>query len=147
MVHGSGKRQSQRREFLFGCMRTPVDLNWLDRFTSNSGFGHRRRHTGFLILVVAVILAVGTTGILVAAGQSDPADGPQSKTIVFIPKSTDVTYWLFLRKGAADKANELGYTVQYQGVSRITAGSQTGRERNDGFLAAMKEYPGTPGTF
>jgi ribose transport system substrate-binding protein len=214
-------------------MRTPVDMNWLNRFIGNSGFSHRRRHTCSLILVVAVILATGTTGIPVAAGQSDPAAGPQSKTIVFIPKSTDVTYWLFLRKGAADKANELGYTVQYQGVSResdvtgevnlvrnvvsshpagilcaatdaqalvapveegikagvpiimvdsgvnsdapyasittdnynggyqlgkkladlidgkgkvinlgITAGSQTGRERNDGFLAAMKEYPG-----
>ncbi len=32
----------------------------------------------------------------------------KSDIIVFIPKSTDVTYWLFLRKGAADKGNELG---------------------------------------
>ena len=42
----------------------------------------------------------------------------KSDTIVFIPKSTDVTYWLFLRKGAADKGNELGYKVDYQGVAR-----------------------------
>ncbi len=39
----------------------------------------------------------------------------KSDIIVFIPKSTDVTYWLFLRKGAADKGNELGYKVDYQG--------------------------------
>lgn len=39
-------------------------------------------------------------------------------TIVFIPKSTDVTYWLFLRKGAADKGKELGYKIDYQGVAR-----------------------------
>ena len=42
----------------------------------------------------------------------------KSDTIVFIPKSTDVTYWLFLRKGAADKGKELGYKVEYQGVAR-----------------------------
>src|ERR1019366_5961095 len=52
-----------------------------------------------------------------AAGAIGPAQAA-SKTIVFIPKSTDVTYWLLLRKGAADKAKELGYTLQYQGVSR-----------------------------
>jgi len=69
------------------------------------------------VLIVA-ILAAGPAGALFAGGKPDPATGAQSKTIVFIPKSTDVTYWLFLRKGAVDKANELGYTVQYQGVSR-----------------------------
>ena len=52
-------------------MRTQVDLNWLNRFISNSGFGHRRRYARFLILVVAVILAVGTTGILVLNSNPD----------------------------------------------------------------------------
>jgi ribose transport system substrate-binding protein len=99
-------------------MTNPVGPNWFNHFIRNSGYVHRRKHTSFLILLVAVILTLGTTGTLLAGGQSDPATGPQSKTIVFIPKSTDVTYWLFLRKGAADKAKELGYTVQYQGVSR-----------------------------
>jgi ribose transport system substrate-binding protein len=183
-----------------------------------------------LIALVAVVLVLGMGGALFAGGK---AEGAKSKTIVFIPKSTDVTYWLFLRKGAADKAKELGYTLEYQGVSTeadvtgevnlvrnvvsshpagmlvaatdaqalvppieegikagvpiimvdsginsdaplasittdnyngayqlgkvlatmiggkgkvinlgITAGSQTGRERSDGFIAAMKEYPG-----
>ena len=40
-----------------------------------------------------------------------------SKTMVFIPKSTNTTYWLFLRKGAADRAKELGYSLDYQGVA------------------------------
>lgn len=45
------------------------------------------------------------------------APAGESKTIVFIPKSTNTTFYLFLRKGAADKAKELGYTVDYQGVA------------------------------
>ncbi len=189
------------------------------------GKGHR-----VVVVLIAVVLCLGMGGGLFAGGK---AEGAKSKTIVFIPKSTDVTYWLFLRKGAADKAKELGYTVDYQGVSResdvagevnlvrnvvsskpagilcaatdaqalvspvedgikagvpiimvdsgvnsdaplasittdnfngayqlgkvlgnllggkgkvinlgITAGSQTGRERSDGFIAAMKEFPG-----
>ena len=179
----------------------------------------------FLFSLMAATVAIGAGGATGAAGAA-------SKTIVFIPKSTDVTYWLFLRKGAADKAKELGYDLQYQGVSKesdvtgevnlvrnvasshpagmlvaatdaqalaapveeaikagvpiimvdsgvnsdapyanittdnvdggyqlgkklaelmggkgkvinlgITAGSQTGKERDEGFLKAMKEYP------
>jgi ribose transport system substrate-binding protein len=68
----------------------------------------RRR---FLFSLMAAGVAIGTAGATGAAGAA-------SKTIVFIPKSTDVTYWLFLRKGAADKAKALGYDLQYQGVSR-----------------------------
>jgi ribose transport system substrate-binding protein len=36
-------------------------------------------------------------------------------TIVFIPKSTSATFYLFLVKGAADRAKELGFTIDYQG--------------------------------
>jgi ribose transport system substrate-binding protein len=35
--------------------------------------------------------------------------------IVFIPKSTSATFYLFLVKGAQDKAKELGYCIDYQG--------------------------------
>lgn len=59
-------------------------------------------------LLITVLLMLSVT--VVFAQKSD--------TIVFIPKSTDVTYWLFLRKGAADKGKELGYKVDYQGVAR-----------------------------
>jgi len=76
-----------------------------------------RKVSRFLWILVAAVLAVGTGTLAFAGGQKE-AGGAKSKTIVFIPKSTDVTYWLFLRKGAADKAKELGYTVSYQGVSR-----------------------------
>jgi ribose transport system substrate-binding protein len=36
-------------------------------------------------------------------------------TIVFIPKSTSATFYLFLVKGAQDRAKELGFTIDYQG--------------------------------
>ena len=39
----------------------------------------------------------------------------QEKTIVFIPKSTSATFYLFLVKGAQDKAKELGYKIEYLG--------------------------------
>jgi ribose transport system substrate-binding protein len=35
--------------------------------------------------------------------------------IVFIPKSTSATFYLFLVKGARDRAKELGYEIDYQG--------------------------------
>lgn len=46
------------------------------------------------------------------AEQGAPVD---KGTIVFIPKSTSATFYLFLVKGAQDRANELGYTIDYQG--------------------------------
>ena len=63
-----------------------------------------------LISSVLVAVLVLLSAAVVLAQKPD--------TIVFIPKSTDVTYWLFLRKGAADKGKELGYKIDYQGVAR-----------------------------
>jgi len=63
-----------------------------------------------LIIVLLVAAFLIPSASMVFAQKSD--------TIVFIPKSTDVTYWLFLRKGAADKGKELGYKIDYQGVAR-----------------------------
>ncbi len=48
-------------------------------------------------------------------GRAGPASAADSKTIVFIPKSTSATFYLFLVKGAQDKAKELGYTIDYLG--------------------------------
>ncbi len=53
-------------------------------------------------------------GLLVLALGAGVA-AAQEKTIVFIPKSTSATFYLFLVKGAQDKARELGYKVQYLG--------------------------------
>ena len=52
-----------------------------------------------------------------AAGEeaAAPAAAADKGEIVFIPKSTSATFYLFLVKGAQDKANELGYTVDYLG--------------------------------
>ncbi|MCO6450098.1 MAG: substrate-binding domain-containing protein [Caldilineales bacterium] len=51
-----------------------------------------------------------------APAAEEPAAEPESKgEIVFIPKSTSATFYLFLVKGAQDKAKELGYTVDYIG--------------------------------
>jgi ribose transport system substrate-binding protein len=41
-------------------------------------------------------------------------------TIVFIPKSTSATFYLFLVKGAKDRAKELGYNIDYQGPATET---------------------------
>jgi len=57
-------------------------------------------------LVVAAGIVFGATGHALAQ---------ESKTIVFIPKSTSATFYLFLVKGAQDKAKELGYTIDYVG--------------------------------
>ena len=82
--------------------------NRCEQPTASVGYSKSRRRFLFSLMATTVAIGAGAAGTARAA----------SKTIVFIPKSTDVTYWLFLRKGAADKAKELGYTLQYQGVSR-----------------------------
>jgi ribose transport system substrate-binding protein len=59
-----------------------------------------------IALTVLLLLAASLGGIYA-----------QSKTIVFIPKSTSATFYLFLVKGAQDRAKELGYKIDYQGPS------------------------------
>lgn len=79
-----------------------------------------RHSTRFLFVAVAAVMALQAAALF-ATGTPESGGKPAvsgSNTIVFIPKSTDVTYWLFLRKGAADKAAELGYKLDYQGVAR-----------------------------
>jgi len=54
------------------------------------------------------------------AAEEAPAEEPAAEAeskgeIVFIPKSTSATFYLFLVKGAQDKAKELGYTIDYLG--------------------------------
>ena len=77
-----------------------------------------------LILVILVTLTLLTACVPAAPAPAQPAaqepaaqaPAPGSKgEIVFIPKSTSATFYLFLVKGAQDKAKELGYTIDYQG--------------------------------
>ncbi len=56
-------------------------------------------------------------GVLVVCAQSCFAQAANKGTIVFIPKSTSATFYMFLVKGAKDRAKELGYTIDYQGPS------------------------------
>ena len=77
-----------------------------------------------LVLAILVALALLTACVPAAPAPAQPAaqepaaqaPAPGSKgEIVFIPKSTSATFYLFLVKGAQDKAKELGYTIDYQG--------------------------------
>jgi ribose transport system substrate-binding protein len=78
-----------------------------------------------LILVILVALTLLTACVPAApapaaqpAAQEPAAQAPAPGSkgeIVFIPKSTSATFYLFLVKGAQDKAKELGYTIDYQG--------------------------------
>ena len=65
---------------------------------------------------ISAVLAVGVLSCLVFGGARGVlADDKNQGTIVFIPKSTSATFYLFLVKGAKDRAKELGYTIDYQG--------------------------------
>ncbi len=74
----------------------------------------------FQVLVVLMVFALlsGCVMPTPAAPAAQPAaEQPAGGKgeIVFIPKSTSATFYLFLVKGAQDKAKELGYTIDYQG--------------------------------
>lgn len=49
----------------------------------------------------------------------DPANATKG-AIVFVPKSTDASYWLIVRKGVDDRAKELGYKSDYQGTAKAS---------------------------
>jgi ribose transport system substrate-binding protein len=63
----------------------------------------------WICIALIAFLVLGGAGSAFAGGRAE------SKTIVFIPKSTSATFYLFLVKGAQDKAKELGYTIDYLG--------------------------------
>jgi len=65
-----------------------------------------------------------------AVEEAAPVEGSKGE-IVFIPKSTSATFYLFLVKGAQDKARELGYTVDYLGpATEADIASQVDLVRN-----------------
>lgn len=55
-----------------------------------------------------------TTAAVVAPTATYPPPGSKG-TIVFVPKSTSAVFYQMLLKGARDKGNELGYTIDFQG--------------------------------
>jgi ribose transport system substrate-binding protein len=77
-----------------------------------------RKVSQLLIVVVVFALLAGCVApapVAAPAGEEAAAPDAGKGEIVFIPKSTSATFYLFLVKGAQDKANELGYTIDYQG--------------------------------
>jgi ribose transport system substrate-binding protein len=82
------------------------------------------RNISKFLIVLLVLVLVG--GCVAPAPSTAPATEPATEEeaaaaagekgeIVFIPKSTSATFYLFLVQGAQDRANELGYTIDYQG--------------------------------
>jgi ribose transport system substrate-binding protein len=74
----------------------------------------------FRLLVVALIAVMFVASCAPVPAPATGAGGAAAPAgskgeIVFIPKSTSATFYLFLVKGAQDKAKELGYTIDYQG--------------------------------
>jgi ribose transport system substrate-binding protein len=67
--------------------------------------------TALLVVVVGAALAFSGWALQAAGAE---------KTAVFIPKSTNSTFWLALLKGARDAGKKLGYKVLYQGVAEQT---------------------------
>jgi ribose transport system substrate-binding protein len=70
-------------------------------------------------------------------------------TIVFIPKSTSATFYLFLVKGAKDRAKELGYKIDYQGpateseiASQVDLVRNISRSKPAGILLAALDSKG-----
>ena len=77
------------------------------------------------------------------------AQAQNQGTIVFIPKSTSATFYLFLVKGAKDRAKELGYTIDYQGpateteiASQVDLVRNIARSRPAGILLAALDSKG-----
>jgi ABC-type sugar transport system substrate-binding protein len=64
--------------------------------------------TPFQLLSVAASI-----GMLFAYSETCLAQANKG-TVVFIPKSTSATFYLFLVKGAKDRAKELGYTIDFK---------------------------------
>lgn len=67
---------------------------------------------GLVLFLMFTLLFAAVTMSGFASGRQE-----ESNTIVFIPKSTSATFYLFLLQGAKDKAEELGYEIQYAGPS------------------------------
>ncbi len=69
----------------------------------------------WIAVTVSALLAGCTTPAPQQPAAQQPVASASKGELVFIPKSTSATFYLFLVKGAQDKAKELGYTIDYQG--------------------------------
>jgi ribose transport system substrate-binding protein len=74
-----------------------------------------RRRLTWMTLALVVVMGAG-----LAFNDRVSWSAGAEKTAVFIPKSTNSTFWLALLKGAQDAGKKLGYKVLYQGVAEQT---------------------------
>jgi ribose transport system substrate-binding protein len=56
----------------------------------------------------------------VAVGWAAPEAAAQDKTLAWIPKATNSTFWLAVKRGAEKAGEELGYEILYVGVQDQT---------------------------
>ena len=54
------------------------------------------------------------------AGPIPQATAQEKKTLAWIPKATNSTFWLAVKRGAEAAGNELGYDILYVGVQEQT---------------------------
>jgi ribose transport system substrate-binding protein len=99
------------------------------------------------ISALAPLFAVSLATAMCTSGPC--ADIKNEGTIVFIPKSTSATFYLFLVKGAKDRAKELGYSIDYQGpaveteiASQVDLVRNIARARPAGILLAALDSKG-----
>jgi len=72
-----------------------------------------------IVTVCLLILAAASGNALAGASQKDPAN--KDRTLVWIPKTTNSTFWLAVLEGAKKAAAELGYKeVLYKGTPSQT---------------------------
>jgi ribose transport system substrate-binding protein len=64
--------------------------------------------------------AAPTTAPQAAATTAPNPAGGASKTLVWIPKATNSTFWLAVKRGAEKAGGELGYNILYEGVQDQT---------------------------
>lgn len=70
-------------------------------------------------------LAIGIVALVTLLGASHmgglvPEAAAQTKTLAWIPKSTNSTFWLAVKRGAEKAGGELGYEILYVGVQDQT---------------------------
>ena len=75
----------------------------------------------FRLLGIAAGLAMGLLVIgLVPATLTPDASAQTKKTLAWIPKATNSTFWLAVKRGAEKAGGELGYDILYIGVQEQT---------------------------
>jgi ribose transport system substrate-binding protein len=68
---------------------------------------------------VGGIIGMAMLGVI-AVGSVAPKAAAQDKTLAWIPKATNSTFWLAVKRGAEKAGEELGYEILYVGVQEQT---------------------------